>query len=162
MSKALCPGSFDPLTLGHIDIIKRCSNIFDEVIVLIGKNDQKKGLLSYDARFEYIKDAFKDISNVNFVIYDGLTIDFAFDNNVDVIVKGVRNSADVEYENEMANTNKYLSFDKYGKVIDTLFLQSSPENMYTSSSLVRQLISMNLPIDRYVHNPKLLFKLLGK
>ena len=162
MSKALCPGSFDPMTLGHIDIIKRCSTIFDEVVVLIGKNAEKKGLLSSDKRLEFAKHALKEIKNVDVVVYDGLIVDYAYNNNIDVIVKGIRNSADTEYENEMANTNKCLSVDKYDKAIETLYLMTSPEYTYTSSSLVRQLISMDLPIERYVHNADLLYKLICK
>lgn len=160
MSKALCPGSFDPLTLGHYDIIKRCSEIFDEVVVLVGCNAQKKGLLTNDKRVEFALDAFQNEKNINVVAYDGLLIDYINEHNIDVIVKGLRNTSDLEYENEMANTNLLLSMNKYGKSVETMYLPSSSQYAYTSSSLVRQLIEMNLPINNYVHNPGLLYKLL--
>ena len=162
MSKVLCPGSFDPLTLGHIDIIKRCSQMFDEVIVLIGKNDQKKGMLSYEDRKIFAIDAFKDISNIKVVVYEGLLVDFAFENGIDFIVKGIRNSSDAEYENAMANINMHLSLDKYSRAFETLYLPSLSENTCVSSTLVRELLSLNLPIDRYVHNEELLISLTQK
>ncbi len=160
MVKAMCPGSFDPLTLGHFDIIKRCSTIFDEVIVVVGYNESKKGLLPFEKRVEYIKDAFREFTNVSVTAYSGLTVDFAKENGVDVIVKGIRNSKDLDYENEMTTVNRTLSKDKFGKEIETLYMYCKPEYMYTSSSLVRSLIEMKLPVDAYVHNTELLMKLL--
>lgn len=162
MSKVLCPGSFDPMTLGHISIIGRCASSFDEVVVLVGYNDKKTGLLTAEQRVEFAKDALKDFSNVRIDSYSGLTVDYAYEYNCDLIVKGVRNSVDLEYENEMAIANRVISMSKFGKSIETLYFPSEPLFAYTSSSTVRQLLSLNLPIDKYVHNPELLYKILGK
>ena len=160
MSKVLIPGSFDPITLGHIDIIKKCSGIFDEVIVMVGFNEAKKGFLSAEKRVAYAKDALNDLTNVEVVSYSGLVVDFAFDNNVNLIVKGIRNREDYEYESEMAYVNNNLSFEKYNKGIETFFINSDPEYKYTSSTLVRKLLELNLSIDKYVHNAKYLNEVL--
>ncbi len=160
MVKVLCPGSFDPLTLGHLDIIRRCSAAFDQVIVAVGVNESKKGFLSYEKRLEYIKDAVRDLSNVTAVIYEGLTVDFAFETGADIIVKGVRNFEDFAYENEMTVVNLDIARHKYGRELETLYMYSSPVHMHTSSSLVRKLACSNLPVEKYVHNAQLLYELM--
>ncbi|MBR3994410.1 MAG: pantetheine-phosphate adenylyltransferase [Clostridia bacterium] len=156
MSKVLIPGSFDPITLGHIDIIKKCSKSFDKVIVMVGYNENKKEFLSAEKRVMYALDALKDLQNVDVVSYPGFVIDFAYDNKIDFIVKGIRNNEDFEYESQMASVNYTLSLEKYGRGIETFFINSSPEYRYTSSTLVRQLMELKLPFDKYAHNPKLL------
>lgn len=160
MVKVLCPGSFDPLTLGHLDVIRRCSKAFDRVIVAVGVNENKKGFLSYEKRLEYINDAICDLPNVSAVLYTGLTVDFAKEQGIDLIVKGVRNSEDFAYENEMTVVNRDISLKKYGSEIETLYMYSAPEYIHTSSTLVRELVSMNLPVEKYVHNEMLLYKLI--
>ena len=162
MSKILIPGSFDPMTIGHEEIIKRCSTMFDTVVVMVGYNEAKKGLLSVDERILYAKDALKDYDNVVVESYNGLVVDFAHDNGIDFIVKGIRNEKDLAYESEMAYVNSNISFEKYGKRIETFLMNSSPEYAYTSSSLVRSLLGMNLSVDKYVHNPELLLLIIGK
>ncbi|MBR5309311.1 MAG: pantetheine-phosphate adenylyltransferase [Clostridia bacterium] len=160
MSKVLVPGSFDPFTLGHLDVVKRCSATFDKVVVMVGFNSAKKGFLSEQKRIEYINDAVKELDNVEVIAYDGLVVDFAHDNGIDFIVKGIRNENDVEYESQMACVNKNIALEKYGKGIETLYLQAAPEFVHTSSSLVRQLIGMNLSVSKYVHNENLLLRLI--
>lgn len=160
MVKVLCPGSFDPLTLGHLDIIKRCSKIFDQVVVAVGVNENKKVFIPYEKRLEYINDAIRDLPNVSAVLYKGLTVDFAKEQGIDLIVKGIRNSGDFAYENEMAVVNRDISLKKYGREIETLYMYSAPEHIHTSSTLVRDLVSMKLPVDEYVHNDRLLYELI--
>lgn len=160
MSKVIIPGSFDPITLGHLDIIKRSSILFDEVYVVIGINTEKKYILSDEKRLEYVCDAVNDFPNVKVLLHKGLIVDAAHDIGADFIVKGVRNASDLEYENRMADVNRELSLKKRGKIFETVYLPASLEYVHTSSSLVRELISMNLPFDKYVHNPVLLSKLI--
>ncbi len=162
MSKVMLPGSYDPMTLGHIDIIKRCAAMFEEVIVVIGYNEKKHGLLTSAQRVKYAENALFDLKNVEVTSYDGLTIDFAYNNSIDFIVKGIRNNADVSYENEMAYVNGNASFEKFGKRIETLYLSSAPEYMYISSSVVRQMLQVGLSVEKYVHNEELLKRLIGK
>lgn len=160
MSKVLVPGSFDPMTLGHIEIIKRCSAIFDKVVVMVGYNENKKGLLTADQRLRFACDALKDLPNVEVVVFGGLVTDFAHENDIDMIVKGIRNEEDLSYESEMAYVNSDISLQKYGKRTETLFMNSSPEMVYTSSSLVRKLLALNLPVEKYVHAPALLNEII--
>jgi len=162
VSIVLIPGSFDPLTLGHIEIVKRCSLIFDQVVVLVGFNEQKKGFLEPCKRVEFARDAFKSMPNVTVDMDSGLIVDYAHENNIDIIVKGIRNEEDLAYESEMAYVNNDISFDKYGKVIETLFMNTHPEYYHYSSSLVRKLLALGLPVGKYIHNEHLLFKLINE
>lgn len=162
MIKVVCPGSYDPITLGHIDVIKRCARIFDYVYVVVGYNPNKTGMLSPALRVKYVEDALKDCKNVEVVSFDGLTADFACEHECSIIVKGIRNAQDLDYENPMANANKDIAQSKHGRELETLYLPASLENLYISSSFVRQLVELGLPTDKYVHNPKLLLELIGK
>ena len=161
MNKVLCPGSFDPMTLGHLSVIRRCAALFDKVFVVVGYNENKKGLLTPEQRVLFAKDALGDLPNVEIEAYSGLTVDYAYEHGCSIIVKGVRNSADLDYENEMAIANRDISISKFGKTIETLYFPSEPIYSYTSSSMVRQLLSLHLPIDKYVHNSELLYNILG-
>lgn len=158
--RALIPGSYDPITLGHLDIIKRCSEIFDEVIVLISKNPAKNYLLCSEKRSALAMDAVKEFGNVTVDVYDGLLVDYAKANDIDVTVKGIRNSTDFNYEDNMAKTNVRLSDTIYGTNFETLFMPCHSEFSDISSSLVRLLISRNASVDGLVPNPKLLKELL--
>lgn len=134
MKKALFPGSFDPLTLGHVDIIKRGVALFDDVIVAIGINSEKNYMFSLEQRKEFIEDAFKDEPKVKVVTYEGLTVQFCIDLNVPFILRGLRNPADFEFEKAIAHTNRKLS------EIETVFLLTSARTSFISSSIVRDVI----------------------
>lgn len=137
MKKALFPGSFDPLTLGHYDIIKRGVELFDEVIVAIGINSDKKYMFSIEERQRFIEEAFKDEPKVKVVTYKGLTVQFCKEIKVPFILRGLRNPADFEFEKAIAHTNRRLS------KIETVFLLTAARTSYISSSIVRDVIRNN-------------------
>ncbi|PQV45694.1 phosphopantetheine adenylyltransferase [Jejuia pallidilutea] len=137
MKRAIFPGSFDPLTLGHYDIIKRGVTLFDEIIVAIGVNSSKKYMFSLEERKQFIVDAFKDEPKVKVVTYEGLTVDFCLRNNVEFILRGLRNPADFEFEKAIAHTNRDLA------PIETIFLLTSAQTSYIASSIVRDVIKNN-------------------
>ncbi len=137
MKRAIFPGSFDPITLGHYDIIKRSVTLFDEVIVAIGINADKKYMFSLDERQKFIEDSFKDEPRVKVVTYKGLTVDFCQKNNVEFILRGLRNPADFEFEKAIAHTNRDLA------PIETVFLLTAASTSYISSSIVRDVIRNN-------------------
>jgi pantetheine-phosphate adenylyltransferase len=130
---ALCPGSFDPVTLGHLDIIERSSRHFDEVIVAVIRNPQKtQSLFSLEDRQQMLKEATQHLDNIRIEFFKGLLVDFARDHGVDAIVKGLRAVSDFDAELQMAQMNQRLSG------IDTFFLSTSPQHSFLSSSLVRE------------------------
>ena len=133
MSVAVYPGSFDPITNGHIDIIKRGSKIFDKIIVGVLVNVDKKHLFEIDERVKLIKRVTNDIENVEVISFNGLLVDLLKEYNADIILKGLRNSTDFEYEMQTAHINKELNSD-----IATICMMSSPENLHISSSCVKQ------------------------
>jgi len=137
MNRAVFPGSFDPITLGHVDIIKRATNIFDEIIVAIGINNEKKYLFSNDVRIKFIEDTFIKEPKIKVKKYKGLTINFCKKNNINTILRGVRNPSDFEFEKAIAHTNYKLSG------VETVFLITNPEFSYISSSIVREIIENN-------------------
>lgn len=137
MKRAIFPGSFDPLTLGHYDIIKRGVTLFDEIIVAIGVNSSKKYMFTLKERQQFIIDAFKDEPKVTVVTYEGLTVDFCLKNNVEFILRGLRNPADFEFEKAIAHTNRDLA------PIETIFLLTSADTSYIASSIVRDVIKNN-------------------
>ncbi|TBN05570.1 pantetheine-phosphate adenylyltransferase [Hyunsoonleella flava] len=137
MKRAIFPGSFDPLTLGHFDIIKRGVRLFDEIIVAIGVNSSKKYMFSLEERQQFIIDAFKDEPKVKVVTYEGLTVDFCLKNDVEFILRGLRNPADFEFEKAIAHTNRDLA------PIETIFLLTSADTSYIASSIVRDVIRNN-------------------
>ena len=134
MKKAVFPGSFDPITLGHYDIIKRGVTLFDEVIVAIGINAEKKYMFSLEERKKFIEDAFKSEPRIKVVSYEGLTVDFCQKNNVEFILRGLRNPADFEFEKAIAHTNRDLA------PIETVFLLTAARTSYIASSIVRDVI----------------------
>ena len=134
MKRAIFPGSFDPITLGHYDIIQRSIKLFDEVIVAIGINADKKYMFSLEERQEFIETAFKGEPKVKVVTYKGLTVDFCKKNNVEFILRGLRNPADFEFEKAIAHTNRDLA------PIETVFLLTAASTSYISSSIVRDVI----------------------
>ncbi len=139
MSKriAVCPGSFDPITMGHLDIITRASAMFDKLIVVVMNNANKHSTFSPAERKEMIEKCVKDLPNVQVDLYDGLLADYAAQQNACAIIKGLRAMSDFEYEFQMALTNKKLNPN-----VETLFLTTSAQNMYLSSSMVKQIAGM--------------------
>ncbi|GFZ79367.1 phosphopantetheine adenylyltransferase [Aquaticitalea lipolytica] len=137
MKRALFPGSFDPITLGHYDIIKRGIHLFDEVVVAIGINADKNYMFSLKERQQFIEEAFKDEPKVKVVTYEGLTIDFCKKIDAQFILRGLRNPADFEFEKAIAHTNRKLS------KIETVFLLTAARTSYISSSIVRDVIRNN-------------------
>ena len=134
MRRAVCPGSFDPVTNGHIDIVSRASQLFDEVIVAIGVNKAKASarLFTAEERMSMLKEACADFPNVSVAGFDGLLTTFCEQNDIRAIVKGLRAVSDFDYELQMAQMNQQLSG------IDTFFISTSPQYSFLSSSLVRE------------------------
>lgn len=155
MTTALYAGSFDPITFGHLDIIKQSSEIFDKIIIGVANNPDKKSFLPIKDRVELIKESVKDIKNAEVHDYDGLTVDFAKKHGAVVLVRGLRNFVDFEYEFQLARINYDLDSN-----IKTVFLTSKIENNSISSSAVRELISYNRDISKYV--PQAVIKICQK
>ena len=135
MKRAVFPGSFDPITLGHCDIVKRGINLFDEIIIAIGENSTKKYMFSLEERKFFIEKTFEGNSKIKVMNYSGLTTDFCKEINADFILRGLRNPADFEFEKAIAHTNR-----KIGQ-IETVFLLTSVETSFISSSIVREIIN---------------------
>ncbi|MGO4920855.1 pantetheine-phosphate adenylyltransferase [Maribacter spongiicola] len=134
MRRAIFPGSFDPLTLGHHDIIMRGITLFDEIIIAIGKNADKKYMFSLEKRIRFIEESFKDVPSISVKSYEGLTVDFCKKEDANFILRGLRNPGDFEFEKAIAHTNRKLS------EIETVFLLTSSGKSYISSSIVRDVI----------------------
>ncbi len=145
MKRAIYPGSFDPVTYGHIDIIERSADIFDELIVAVLNNKAKSPLFSIDERVNILKEVLKGIDNVRILSYEGLLVDFAAGCEASVIVRGLRAVTDFEYELQLAQTNNVLS-----SCVDTLFLTTSLKYAYLSSSTVREVASYGGDISKFV------------
>ncbi len=134
MAKAVCSGSFDPVTYGHIDIFERAARMFDELIVCVFNNVNKKPFFTADERAELISEATRHVKNLRVAVFSGLLVNFMQKEDAHVIVRGVRTVADLEYEQNAARMNKYL----YGDV-DTVFLLTDPKYSFVSSSAIREL-----------------------
>ena len=145
MARALYSGSFDPVTYGHIDIIKRAANIFDEVVVAVLNNKAKNPLFSVEERVNMLKETTKDLENVKITSFHGLLVDFAKEENIDVIVRGLRAVTDFEYELQMAQTNHELLPE-----VDTMFLNTSILYSYVSSTIVREVASYHGDVSHFV------------
>ncbi|MCR5653265.1 MAG: pantetheine-phosphate adenylyltransferase [Ruminococcus sp.] len=144
-TKVICPGSFDPVTLGHIDIITRASTMFDHVVVGVLNNLAKTPSFSTEERIELLKKATEGIDNVEVVGFDGLLADYARDNGITAIVKGLRAMSDFEYEFQQALINKKLNPD-----LETVFLTCNSDYLYLSSSVVKQVASLGGDISSFV------------
>lgn len=132
MTKVVCPGSFDPVTNGHLDIIERSARLFDEVVVAVLVNQNKRGLFTIEERLDLLAEATKHLPNVSTASFDGLLVDFCINNGVDAIVKGLRAVTDFDYELQMAQMNGNLTD------VDTIFIPTSPEYSFLASSLVKE------------------------
>ncbi len=134
MRKATFPGSFDPITLGHQDIINRALPLFDEIVIAIGINADKKYMFSLEERKRFIEETFKNEPKISVITYEGLTIDLCKKIDANFILRGLRNPADFEFEKAIAHTNRRLS------KIETVFLLTAAKTSYISSSIVRDVI----------------------
>ena len=143
--KVICPGSFDPVTLGHIDIISRASKMFDRVVVGVLNNLAKTPSFSTEERIELLRKATNGLDNVEIVGFDGLLADYARQNGITAIVKGLRAVSDFEYEFQQALTNKKLNPE-----LETVFLTSNSDFMYLSSSMVKQVARLGGDISSFV------------
>ncbi len=143
--KAIYPGSFDPVTLGHLDIIERAAKIYDELIVGVLGNNKKSPLFSSEERVNMLKEVTAHLSNVEVISYDGLLVDAARENGAHVIVRGLRAITDFEYELQMAQTNRTLYKD-----VDTMFLTTSVEYSFLSSTTVKEVAYFGGDISKFV------------
>ena len=139
MKTAVYPGSFDPVTFGHIDIIKRASLMFDKVIVAVMCNSAKTPLFTLDERVKMLNESLKDLDNVTVESFDGLLIDYCKKNQIHIVIRGLRAITDFEYELQIAQTNKELSHNE----VDTVFLTTNLKYSYLSSSVVKEIASYN-------------------
>ncbi|MBQ3412358.1 MAG: pantetheine-phosphate adenylyltransferase [Oscillospiraceae bacterium] len=145
MRIAVCPGSFDPITKGHLDIIKRASKLFDNVIVVVLQNTAKKYTFSVEERVHFIEESTADIANVSVDSYDGLLMDFCKMKGAVAVVKGLRAVTDFEYEFQMSLINKQLNPE-----IETVFINTAQEYMFLSSSVVREVASFGGDVSQFV------------
>ena len=150
MKRAMFPGSFDPITLGHCEIIEKACEIFDELIVSVGNNSDKDYKFSLDQRLKFISDEFKNNSKVYVEKYEGLTVDFCKTKNIKHIVRGLRNPADFEFEKKIALFNNSL------ENVETIFFLTSPNNAFISSSMVREIIDNGGDFKKFVPNSVLI------
>lgn len=155
MIKAVYPGSFDPVTYGHLDIIKRASKVVDEVIVAILKNNSKNPLFSLEERVRMLEDTTEEFPNVKIQTFDGLTVDFARSVEAKVMIRGLRAVSDFESEMQIAQTNHSLDPD-----IDTMFFTTSLEYAFLSSTIVREVASYGSDVSNMV--PAAVEKMLRK
>ena len=154
--KAIFAGSFDPITNGHLDIICRASNLFDELQIGVLYNPNKKGLFNFDERVELIKSCTKHLKNVKIVRFDGLLVKYCQDNGISTLIRGVRTGADIEYELQMAHMNRELNPN-----IETIILPTKPEYSFISSSLVKEVLTFGGNINSLVPDT-ILYKLQRK
>ncbi|HAV01593.1 pantetheine-phosphate adenylyltransferase [Chryseobacterium salipaludis] len=140
MRIAVFPGSFDPITLGHFDIVERAYPLFDKIIIAIGQNSQKKYMFSLEQRMQFIRETFANFPNIEVDHFKGLTVDYCRSKNVRFILRGLRNPADFEFEKAIAQTNRELTKEQK---VETIFLLTSSGKSFISSSIVREIITFN-------------------
>ncbi len=146
MRKAVFPGSFDPITLGHVDIITRALPLFDEIVIAIGINAEKNYMFNAEERMRFIQNTFSEEKKISVEVYKTLTVDYCKEINADFILRGLRNPADFEFEKAIAQTNRKLSG------IETVFLLTSAETSYISSSIVRDILKNGGDASKFVPN----------
>jgi pantetheine-phosphate adenylyltransferase len=142
---AVFPGSFDPITIGHVDIVKRSIPLFDKIIVAIGVNTQKKYLFSLEQRTEWIKDVFKDYPSIEVSSYNGLTINYCKEIGAQYLLRGIRSASDFEYEKTIAHLNHTMESE-----IETILMLSPPEYSSISSTIVREIILGKGDVSKFV------------
>lgn len=148
MNIAIYPGSFDPITKGHLDVLKTGSEIFDKVIIAVSKNSEKKGFLTIDERMELIKASIEGLDNVEVDTFDGLTVHYAEKKGAKVLLRGLRAVSDFEYEMQLSQANSALCPD-----IKTVFLTTKPKYNFISSSTVKEIALMGGDISKFVSDP---------
>lgn len=142
---AVFPGSFDPITKGHENIVRRALPLFDKVIVAIGQNSNKKSLFTIEQRMCFIKKTFTDTPKIAIETYEGLTVDFCKKHNVNFLLRGLRNAVDFEFERDIASFNKNLSPN-----LETIFLNTEPEYSHISSSVVREILRYGGDVTKFL------------
>ena len=145
MKKCVYPGSFDPISNGHLDIIKRAAKLFDEVHVVVSYNMFKKSAFTKDERIELIKLATSNLNNVIITAYDGLVVNYCKENQINIIIRGMRNYSDYENEFQLFQYNKDIN-----PAVETVILLPSSKNQFISSSAIKELVSFGLDISKYV------------
>jgi len=145
MRRAIYPGTFDPFTLGHLDLIERASTMFDQIIIAIGNNPDKNPMFNVTERQDMIEQATAHLTNVKTVIFHSLLVDLCVEQNANIIIRGVRSVSDFEYEMQLNYANASLN-----SKVETIFLMPSLETSYISSSVVRSILKFNGEIDHLV------------
>ncbi|MBR1618312.1 pantetheine-phosphate adenylyltransferase [bacterium] len=145
MKIAIYPGSFDPITYGHLDILKNASEIFDKVIIAVAHNGAKTGFLSVEERVELIKKSVQDIENVEVDYFEGLTVEYAKKHSANVLIRGLRAVSDFEFEMQLSQTNSALCDE-----IKTVFLTTKPKYNFISSSTIKEIYQNNGDISKFV------------
>lgn len=153
---AMYPGTFDPITLGHEDLVRRATRLFDRVVVAVAANPTKETMFTLEERVELAQTVLAEFDSVEVMGYDGLTVNFAVDNGLQVIVRGLRAISDFEYEFQLANMNRHLTED-----VETAFLTPTETYTYISSSLVREICSMGGDVSEFV-SPKVKLALMDR
>lgn len=146
MTKAMYPGTFDPITNGHIDLVRRAAKLFDHVVIAIAANPGKAPLFTLDERLDLTRRVVSDIPNVEVTGYSGLTVDFARENQLTAVVRGLRAVSDFDFEFQLATMSRHLSDE-----VDYVFLMPTEQFMFISSTLVREIASMNGDVKQFVH-----------
>lgn len=154
MRRAVCPGSYDPATNGHLDIIERAAKLFDEVIVAVGVNKSKKGLFTTKERIDMLREITAKLPNVRVDSWSGLLVDYCRDNDITAVAKGLRSVSDFDYELQMAQMNRELSG------LETLLMANNPAYGFVSSSLVKEIAALGGDIEHLV--PSIVFKRLNE
>lgn len=145
MKIAVFPGSFDPITNGHIDLVRRFAPLFDKIIVAVGINSAKKGLFSLEQRLAWLEEVFTNDSNIKVGSFEGLTVNFCKKENAQYLVRGLRNASDFDYEKTISQLNNII-----GDNVETLFFISKPEYSHISSTIVREIIKGKGDISTFV------------
>jgi len=135
LKKAVFPGSFDPITTGHVDLVKRALQLFDEIIIAIGVNSQKQALFDVDERKKWIEDVFRDEPRIKVDVFEGLTVHYCKKVDAKFLIRGLRNASDFDYEKTISQLNHIV-----GGNVETVFLISKPEFSHISSTIVREII----------------------
>ncbi|NOZ36311.1 MAG: pantetheine-phosphate adenylyltransferase [Chlorobi bacterium] len=145
MKRAIFPGSFDPFTIGHESVVLRALELFDEIVIAIGINSEKKGFFTVENRIKFIEDVFKDKNRVSVKKYNKLTINFCKDEGINFILRGLRTASDFEYERAIAQMNRFMEND-----IETVFLLTETKHTPVSSTILREILKYNGDVSKFI------------